>query len=151
MWRWRTSLAEEVKQAVKRKRSKRILEADEFVLKDEIGNRRGVLKMGDHGPVFYLTDDHGDVRLTLSASDHGPYVEFYEPGTQTLVEFGMSDTELHLDCFYGHKRLKARVSLEANADGIAFYDERGRLLCSVPGNRFKPPIPKSPKPPQSGG
>lgn len=116
------------------------MEAEEFVLKDGVGNRRAVMKMGDHGPVFYMLDDNGNVRVTLSASDHGPYIEFFEPETKSIIEFGMSHTQLHLSCTYRHYGIHASGNMEVNDDGIGFYSEDGGLLCSVPGSHFKPPL-----------
>ena len=110
------------------------------MLKDSGGNRRAVLKMGEHGPIFYMLDDDGDVRLTLSASDHGPYVEFFEPCTESIIEFGMSETNLHLTCTYRPDGIHAEVNVEVNEDGIGFYDKDARLLCSVAGSHFRPAV-----------
>lgn len=125
---------------MRREKRKRTVEADEFVLKDHAGNRRAVLKMGDHGPVFYMLDDDGGVRLTLSASDHGPYIEFFEPGTESIIEFGMSHTELHLHCTYRHDGISGGISVEVGDEDIGFYGEDGRLLYSIPVQRFVPPV-----------
>ncbi len=76
--------------------------------------------------------------MTLSASDHGPYVEFFEPGTESSVEFGMSHTQLHLTCHYPRIGLSAAVRVEGYPDGLHFYDDEGRLLFSVRGRRFPP-------------
>ena len=122
------------------KQHRRIVEAEEFVLKDDEGNRRAVIKMGEHGPLFFMLDDDGDVRLTLSASDHGPYIEFYEPGTESIIEFGMSHTNLHLSCTYRHDGVRAGVDVEVDDVGIGFYDQNGRQLYSIPGEHFKPPV-----------
>ena len=122
------------------RRRRRIVEAEEFVMKDDAGNPRVTMTMGAHGPVFCMLDHDGDVRLSLSASDHGPYVEFCEPGTESIIQFGMSGTNLHLSCTYRHDGIHAEVNVEVNGDGIGFYDEEGRLLCSIPGRSFEPPV-----------
>lgn len=121
------------------KRSRRIVEAEKFVLKDEFGQERAALEMGDNGPIFSLLTDQGHPRLALGAGDHGPFIQFFEPHTETIVEVSAPHTGLHVGWTYRHRGVKAEVHAEMSPDGVTFYDGQDRVLCRIQGSRFEPP------------
>ena len=61
------------------KRSRRIVEAEKFVLKDDNGKDRAVLCMGDFGPVLSFNDPRGLPRLTLELRGEGPMISLCDP------------------------------------------------------------------------
>jgi hypothetical protein len=57
---------------------KRIVEADEFVLKDALGRVRAKLAMGEEGPALNLYDDSGQPRVTVGVATSGPALALYD-------------------------------------------------------------------------
>jgi len=122
-----------------RRRRTRIAEAEKFVLKDEFGQDRAALEMGNNGPVFCLLTDQGHPRLTLDVGDYGPSIKFTEPHTETMIELCAPHTGFEVSWAYRHRGVRAKVKVEMSPDGVTFYDGQHRVLCRVEGTRFEPP------------
>ncbi len=93
----------------KRTRTRRTVEAERFVLKDELGNTRASLSRGDKGPTFSLFADQEHPRLSMGAGDYGPYIQFFEPHTETMIELSAPHTSFEVSGLFRHRGLQAKV------------------------------------------
>jgi hypothetical protein len=93
----------------KRTRTRRTVEAERFVLKDELGNTRASLSRGDKGPTFSLFTDQEHPRLSMGAGDYGPYIQFFEPHTETMIELSAPYTSFEVSGLFRHRGLQAKV------------------------------------------
>jgi hypothetical protein len=119
--------------------SKRIVEAERFVLKDELGQERAVLEMGDKGPFFSLLTDQGHPRLILGAGDYGPFIQFFEPHTETMTELCAPHTAFEVSWIYRHRGIEAKVRAEVSSNGVTLYDGENRVLSRIQGKCFAAP------------
>src|SRR5579875_1499232 len=90
----------------KRTRTRRTVEAERFVLKDELGNTRASLS---RGATFSLFTDQEHPRLSMGAGDYGPYIQFFEPHTETMIELSAPYTSFEVSGLFRHRGLQAKV------------------------------------------
>jgi len=95
--------------AMRRKRTRRTVEVERFVLKDKLGNTRASLSRGDKGPTFSLFTDQEHPRLIMGVGDYEPYIQFFEPHTETMIELSAPHTSFEVSGLFRHRGLQAKV------------------------------------------
>jgi hypothetical protein len=117
---------------MKGKRSRGIIEAKKFILKDKLGHVRAALEMGVYGPQLRLVEPHKDGGLRLGLGSSGPFIEFFRDSGK----WGG-----HIDAFWKGVDLTwhcdnigtlVRVHVEPGTDGLSFYDDEKHLLGRIP-------------------
>jgi hypothetical protein len=109
--------------------TRRVLEANEFVLKDASGTMRARLsmEMTDRPTLtFYRDKTHSSASL---AGGDEPFLVLNRAGTNELVQLGANRT------FYGlglyEQEIRAGLSVQNGNPGIELYDEAGKPQVSI--------------------
>jgi hypothetical protein len=90
----------------------KVVEAENFIIRDASGNIRGALGIADDGSVgLNMNDSKGNTRISLDiATNDTPGLDFYDAA--------------------GHARAMMALGLDGGP-GLGFYDEAGKLRTSL--------------------
>jgi hypothetical protein len=110
-------------------RSSRVLEANEFVLKDDTGTVRARLSMeATNRPTLSFYGQKNHIPVSLAGGDE-PFLVLSRARTNELVQLGANRS------FYGlglyEKEIRAGLSVQNGNPGIELYDEAGKPQVSI--------------------
>lgn len=105
----------------------KIIQANEFVLRDAQGNARAALKMGSAGPslALYGTDEN-QVRALFTVLRSGPAIGFYDPDGKTRVSLGITAKGATLTFNDNNERLRAEMGMFDEGPNLMFLDPEGK-------------------------
>jgi len=113
--------------------TRRVLEADEFVLKDKAGRPRARLAMEglDHiTPMLVFLDEHGSgVPVAISAGSE-PSLTLTRPGTNELVVLGANPRFYGL-VLYDADSHRAGLAVQKGVPGLDLFDHDGSPRVSL--------------------
>jgi hypothetical protein len=110
-------------------RTSRVLEANEFVLKDNSGTVRARLSADTtNRPTLTFYGEKNHISASLAGGDE-PFLALFRAGTNELVQLGANRA------FYGlglyEKEIRAGLSVQNGNPGIELFDESGKPQVSI--------------------
>ncbi len=111
--------------------AKKIIEANEFVLKDAAGKTRARLDMEVGRPTLALLSAGGLPIAALAGGDE-PFFTLQKPGTTEQVQLGASKAFVGLAIY--DKEIRAGLSLQKGVAALDIADEKGRVQLSLSGS-----------------
>ena len=111
---------------------KKVIIADQFVLKDERGKVRALLGMIEGWPALILSDEKSQMRAALSVKKDAPMLTLYDEKGKVCATLAVGKdggTSLGLD---ENGKLRASMSVFNNRPMLALFDEKGIVMWSAP-------------------
>lgn len=103
--------------------SQRTVEAEEFVLKDKVGNMRAKLTVEmNHKPMLTFLDGRGNIPLALVGNDK-PGISISRPGTQDLVVLAAGKEFSGLAIY--QREIRAGLTVQKGISGLDLFNENG--------------------------
>jgi hypothetical protein len=110
-------------------RTSRVLEANEFVLKDNSGTVRARLMVDTtNGPTLTFYRDKNHISASLAGGDE-PFLTMWRAGTNEQVALGANRTFNGLGLY--EKEIRAGLSIQNGNPGIELYDESGKPRVAI--------------------
>ncbi len=109
--------------------SKKIIEANEFVLRDASGKPRARLSMEvENRPTLSFYSDKGNLTTSLAGGDE-PFLVLNKPGSTEQVQLGANKTFVGLG-IYG-KNIRAGLSVQKGVAALDLFDETQKPQISL--------------------
>ena len=109
--------------------TRRVLEANEFVLKDNSGTARARLSMEmTNRPTLTFYQDKTHISASLAGGDE-PFLTMSRAGTDEQVQLGANRTFFGLGLYEG--AIRAGVSVQTGNPGIELYDKSGNIRLAI--------------------
>jgi hypothetical protein len=114
-------------------RTSRVLEANEFVVKDNSGTVRARLSVDTtNRPTLTFYDEKNHISASLGGGDE-PFLTLFRAGTNEVVQLGANRA------FYGlglyEKEIRAGLSVQSGNAGLELFDESGKPRVSIESNK----------------
>jgi hypothetical protein len=104
--------------------TKKVVEANEFVLQDASGKTRARLSMeGNERPALSFYKDKTNITASLAGGDE-PFLVLFRPGTTEEVTLGANRTFFGLGLY--EKEIRAGLSVQEGVPGLELYNEDGK-------------------------
>jgi len=109
--------------------TKKVVEANEFVLKDTDGKVRSRLSMEiGTRPTLSFYDANGSIPLSLAGGDE-PFVVLSRVGTQESVQLGANQAFTGVGIY--EKNIRAGLSVQKGSPGLELYDAEGKARTTI--------------------
>ena len=105
---------------------KRIVEADEFVLKDSTGRVRARLGMAEEGPALNLYDENGQPTAMLGSPPGGPGLVLLDAQGKPRASVAVMADGPHVTLYDAEGKVRARWAVLENVPALTFDDDGGR-------------------------
>lgn len=110
-------------------KTSKVVEANEFVLKDTNGKVRARLSMEVVArPTLSFYDESGSIPLALTGGNE-PFIVLSRVGTQETVQLGANQTFTGIGIY--EKNIRAGFSVQKGARGLELYDVEGHPRLAI--------------------
>ena len=109
--------------------ARKVIEANEFVLRDASGQARARLSMeATDRPTLTFYKDKTTITASLAAGDE-PFLTLQRAGTNEQVQLGANKAFVGLSIY--EKEIRAGLSVQKGAPGLDLFNENGTPLVSL--------------------
>jgi hypothetical protein len=110
-------------------RPSRVVEANEFVLKDSAGRVRARLSMeGTNRPTLSFYDENSHIPASLAGGDE-PFLVLNRAGSNEQVSLGANKTLYGLALY--DKTIRVGLSVQKGVPGLDLFDESGKRRAAI--------------------
>jgi hypothetical protein len=110
----------------------RVIQATEFLLKDNDGQTRASLKMGSAGPHLAFYDANGKaVRALLGLLPSGPALGLYDSDGKNRISLAISPKGANLTFNDSDEKLRSELGMLEEGPKLLFLDLEGKTVYKV--------------------
>lgn len=112
----------------KKEQKEKVIEAEQFLLRDKDNRIRAAIHVGANGPKYDLYDEKGTLRATLAlGTNSDPLLVFFSADKKELVSLGILGEERFLTLRDHGETRRAILANKGEVSFLSLYDAKGQV------------------------